>query len=1279
MLTHMKKSKRRRYIRYAIEQEAILKIGRTFAVQCVILDFCSGGMFLGFKPANAKIPLDKSLKIQFSMTTERGPENFEIDAQAVHVAANGVGVATNNMPLSVFNALKKVADFRSKNILANLEGVKPNQLNQVNFRNKFKQLLMEALPLLMIKFFESVSEDLENANEQSEYFPNSSAFSDLITILNRNKELVVTEFCSSIIDQVDFIAASNQKKEDIIFDNSISLVEKEDFEDWLNMLAVIRRLNAYYEGDFNQLTKCLCRVFGLRAEAINNPIIPAVLCDSFRELVLQFEFGKKINGAIYNSFEKVLVIGLGDLYEQSKALSLKYGSADSIVPDAVAQPKKISKDDSLKDNHRIQDNTQKIQAKSGQKQMVFPDSEALGTANFSDQKAGQSMIKIAGKLLDILKEANATRTANIDNGLPGEEKDSVTGTHPCFTSNEVVAAISQIQKTVQEDSNLHFDSSVFQKRLEDILKSFGNESKLLSSSDIHNLDLYGKFFEALFNDFEFSSNIRAYLEKIHLPLISLPWQGNDFLSADLHPARNILNQLDVLETAIQGNRVVKNVSVKDTVDKLITRIALESSTNPDVFTEVEQELDGISQYVSKSAEIIVQRIIEGYEGKQKLETTRRAIQQEIDKRIAGKFVPAVIPLLLEAGWKNLMVLAELKNERFRNDKQKYFQVIDDLISWFYGQESMLKMQSGSIQQTLEFIKDNLDSVCSDLFQRNKIVEELNALLLGEGQQGIRKQLEAVKIEPESAEINAKIELPEDEYVIQVEQLRVGEWLTILYGSKGFEPMRLVWIGKVPQIYVFVNRDGLNKLELNKAELADLLRTGAANTMENLDVPLIDRATNLMLQKMHEKLIYNATHDLVTDLFTRDEFVKQLKNELNKLGNSQHMLCHIEVIDFRVIMNVCGDAGGKQFLKSLARLMIEKLRSGDLFARLGDKSFAILFKNCSADEGYEVSKNLVKIINDAHFQWQEKSFSIGVCMGLVPFGENCYDVQQLLRQADSASISAERVGQNHVLMFTADDENLKNLNRLHEWIGHIDNVFSQNRLFVRCQMITPIELNGNNHRHYEILLGVRDIAGNIIPPDHFIPAVERCKRMPEIDQWIIKNVFNWIRQNRNDFDKMDGFSINLSGQSINSEDFLELLTELLEYGNVPAEKITFEITETVAAESLVFTKRFIKAIKEFGCKFSLDDFGSGYSSYSYLKNLNVDYLKIDGAFVKDIVNNKADVAIVKSMNEIAHSLGLKTIAEYVENDEIRQVLNEIGVDYGQGYGIHKPMALAELKI
>ena len=299
------------------------------------------------------------------------------------------------------------------------------------------------------------------------------------------------------------------------------------------------------------------------------------------------------------------------------------------------------------------------------------------------------------------------------------------------------------------------------------------------------------------------------------------------------------------------------------------------------------------------------------------------------------------------------------------------------------------------------------------------------------------------------------------------------------------------------------------------------------------------------------------------------------------------------------------------------------------------------------------------------------------MGLVPFIDNGNAVDTMLQQADSACISANRIGSSGIQIYQDDNDGLKTQQDIHEWAGRIDQVFAENRLFVRCQKIQPLDPE-NRHSYYEILLGVKDEDGEVIPPDSFIPAAERCRRMPEIDRWMVKAVFDWIELNGLDFDSIGGFSINLSGQSLSSQEFFDFLQEILESSTVSPEKITFEITETAAAEDMAFVGKFIKKIKEMGCKFSLDDFGTGYSSYSYLKSLNIDYLKIDGAFIKDITTSETDAAMVKSMNEIGHSLGLETIAEYVENDEIQEVVREIGVDYAQGWGVQKPVLLEDLE-
>lgn len=1276
MLGIANNTKRRRYIRYAIELEATLQISDSITVPCVIQDFCSGGLFLGFKqpliqPAFSDL---KFVKISFSMSPEHGWEDFQLDAEVMHVSTNGMGLAINNMPPSAFNALKNEANSKSKTLVLDRRNTSSDKLNQDNFKIELKKILDEQLPQLLVQFFENFGDGLMQSLEHSPDFKDRSTLDDLITTIKFKQESIISEFCYSILIEVDNISDSRQRKdgESILDGKTLALIEKEDFEDWLNLSAIIRKLTNLYKDRIHQIEEKLSHVIGIPAHAINNPVSPGIFCDTFRETILQFNLTNDTKNTLYILFENILTNGLGPLFDQLDKILVNFGAPEQLVRQIIRQP-----DQSPNTNRQRESST--LNHEHSSQSMPYPSStsnnELLNLLQITEQQNVKPVAQVARKLLDILKETSGLGSGETDNKNV-KNSDKVVQNQAFFTASEVVTAISKIQQDSNNPSNLHHNSLTLQKLLQDTLENSATKQKTLSSADIKQLEVYGKLFETVFNDLKVSSEIKSYIESIHLTLLSLTLQGNDFIDSESHPARKVLNQLATLESAVKSSKVIKKTNIKHTLDNLVTRISAEANTNPNIFKEVEQELNEITVQVSRSIDLNNRRLVETYEGQQKLEAARQLVQQEIDNRITGKHIPKIISMLLSSGWQHLILMAELNQEQGKDDKPAYLKVIENLISWLSDQNAISEAQTGDILSTLEFIEDQLGSVCTNVFLRDSILEELNFALIGVGKPPIRKPVEIISIEPTPFKVASSGQLNDDKWTLQVEQLRVGEWLTIFRNSSGFEPMKLIWIGDFLQILVFTDRDGLNELKLTKLELAELMRSGGANKTENLDVPLMDRATNTMLQKMHEKLIYNAIHDPVTDLYTRDEFIKQLKHELSQIGTNSHVLCQIEIQDYRMISNICGGDGSNQLLKNLTHILTEQLRNEEIFARLGDQTFGILFKHCSPDDGYAIAKKLLIRLSEAHFSWDSKSYPIHVSMGLTPVLANGYEVHELLQQTDAASVSAKH-GSNSIQLFKEEDENFKLQNKVHEWAGQIDSVLSENRLFIRCQMIASIDPDKNDHTHYEILMGIRDTNGNIVPPDHFIPAAERCNRMPEIDQWMIRNVFNWIEKNRNYFDQMNGFSINLSGQSINSEEFLAFLKDLLVTSNVPPQKLTFEITETVAADSLVYVKKFIKQIKQFGCKFSLDDFGSGYSSYAYLKSLNVDYLKIDGAFVKDIANNKADVAIVKSMNEIAHSLGMETIAEYVENNEIYEILKVIGVDFVQGFGIQKPILISEL--
>lgn len=1254
-----------------------MAIGESSPIQCVILDFCEQGLFLQIKQALAiGLKKGKTAKIYFSSHTGATKEYFQIDAQIARVADDGIGVSFDNISESMFSALKESTNIGSIAAYSKNPKFYLTSSNQERFKHAFKDFLNTNLPLLMNEFFADVDNELEKKPDfVAANFKDVSAHANLSSLLALNKVNLSIGFCQSVVANIDFTGEKKESKSTSeLKESNLSLVEKDAFEDWLNFSTLIRKVNAYFKNQLYQLELKLSYVTCFPRYLIRNPIDPEELCECFRSEIAKIEESNTAKKTLYNAFEKTLIDHLPALYNAFDRLLVEHGAPNEKAEDIVW--KKNYPTNSNKPVSNAFTSGQPL-ASFDSDEFYYPDPNqgtlaAIPQASHYRPPVSQT----ATKLFTLLNQSLAPNQPNIaDFGqLATNQHIQPYSGGPEYSVDELLSALTKLQASKAFQQTPQEASSLLQAQLEEASAKAGFfSSKSFSQTDKTKLDVYDQLFQALLDEVGLTPNIKSYLESIKLPLMALTLQDPNFLDTEAHPARLLLNQLFSLDSAINQNKVIKNTQIRQVLDQLISRIAQGSITNPDIFAKANEELKELSVPIARSRDINIRRVVEIYEGKQKLEKARQKIQREIDIRIGGKKIPSIIKSLLDAGWQHLLVMSELNEDRIY--RQRYLDVIDELLVWYENLDYFPEDQYNIIEMEMEFIAHTLSSVCPNAFIHNKIVEELNATLLGIGIPRTRKPLDMILAELKSPE--TPHEFISDRWFLEVDQLEVGNWFTFSLEKEAFEPLKLVWIGELPEIYVFVNRDGYKKQELTRNELAELLQSGIVTQIENLDEPLMDRATTTMLQQMQEKLIHSVSHDPVTNLPNRKRFISLLKENVVRLDSSQHVLGYLEIEDFRIITNVCGLVGGDQLLLQIAQLMSNLLIKDGIVSRLGDKTFGFLLTNCLAERGYEISKKIRDTINKSNFVWDDKSYTIGVSIGLVPVIDNLQNAEELLQKADSVNISAKRSGHNRIRIYQENDETLRTQTDIHEWAGRIDRIFSEKRLFARCQMIAPINPEKNSHSHYEILLGVRDEVGNIIPPDNFIPAVERCQRMPEIDRWIVENVFGWIIQNRQSFDKIGGFAINLSGQSLNSEDFLTFLKDRLSLQDIPADKITFEVTETVAAGSLVFTKRFIKEIKQFGCKFSLDDFGTGYSSYSYLKSLDVDYLKIDGSFIKDIANSPTDVVMVNSMNEIAHSLELETIAEYVENMKIHAILKEIGVDYAQGWGIQKPIPLADL--
>jgi diguanylate cyclase (GGDEF)-like protein/PAS domain S-box-containing protein len=516
------------------------------------------------------------------------------------------------------------------------------------------------------------------------------------------------------------------------------------------------------------------------------------------------------------------------------------------------------------------------------------------------------------------------------------------------------------------------------------------------------------------------------------------------------------------------------------------------------------------------------------------------------------------------------------------------------------------------------------------------------------------------------------------YTLQeLHPISIDTWMKYVYPDDLLESGRLLeehWAGKT-EFYIFEARmkhkDGHWVWVYDTGQVVEWESDGLPKRMIGTHSDISHR------KKTEERLHYQSSHDGLTGLVNRREFERRAEALLaSKVHDkSEHALCYIDLDQFKVVNDTCGHAAGDEMLRQLGAVLKNVVKASDTLARLGGDEFGVLITNCSIDRAHQLASLIKSAIQDYQFIYEEQSFRVSASIGLVSIVGLGNTLSRLLKNADAACYMAKDSGRNRIHVSHINDEDLTQRHGEMQWVNRIQKALAENRFCLYAQSIESLK----NHTkiHYELLIRMQDEQGGIILPGAFLPAAERYNLIVQVDLWVIDNAFSLLEETPTFLDNVDFISINLSGHSLTDESVLEFIVSKLNQHKVDGNKFCFEITETAAISNLLQAENFINELKKFGCQFALDDFGSGLSSFGYLKNLPVDYLKIDGIFVKDILEDKIDYAMVKSINEVGHIMGMQTIAEFVENDEIKHMLRELGVDYAQGYGIHKPQPFQEI--
>ncbi|HPF58883.1 MAG TPA: EAL domain-containing protein [Candidatus Competibacteraceae bacterium] len=434
------------------------------------------------------------------------------------------------------------------------------------------------------------------------------------------------------------------------------------------------------------------------------------------------------------------------------------------------------------------------------------------------------------------------------------------------------------------------------------------------------------------------------------------------------------------------------------------------------------------------------------------------------------------------------------------------------------------------------------------------------------------------------------------------------------------------------------------------------------------------------QQLAEQLTYQASHDSLTELPNRRAFEISLQQALESARehDAEHVLFYLDLDQFKIINDTCGHMAGDALLREVSRILQGWIRRQDILARLGGDEFGVLMEHCPLSDAMRVANVLCNAVSDFRFSWENKTFRAGVSIGVVPIDVNSESCASVLSAADSACYAAKDAGRNRVHLYAENDMDLARRKGEMRWVSRINQALEDNRFQLAFQPIIPTQGPLNGH-HYELLLRMKDEAGQTVMPGAFLPAAERYHLAGKLDQWVVGTALDWLSSNPYHLNNLSLCAINLSGHSLGDNHLLDYLVGRLQRHAPLTRKICFEITETAAIANLSSALHFIHTLKGIGCRFALDDFGSGFSSFAYLKKLPVDFLKIDGMFVKDIIDDPVSLAMVSSINEIGHVMGMETIAEFVKDHEVLEKLRTIGVNYAQGYGISKPRPLGDLTV
>lgn len=1269
---------KRRHRRLTTRIEVFFSIAQSGFHSGFLLDYGKGGALVVFKQSQTYSSLadpaslvSRVIQIHFPLDDKE----FLLAGEVAHISERGIGVRFVNLDALAFAALAECARRATLTPANHVSAiVEQRQIDTDVCQQRLIGVSHSFLGPFLDEFVDYFSGRLLILAEERAEGVDPQACLDAVSTFAPLRRSLLAQVDSVYRAKIeDHFAKSEegQSPQHPAPNPELSLVGKADFEEWLLVKVATSRAELALRQPLAEVLVRLETAVGRSLRADDNPLSPSWL---FR--ICNGELRRHgVKDSVIRLFFKVLVDFVvkrfSGFYDEINHALIQVGVLPELSHGQSVLSKKVApvlREHGVTDGIPVVSSQTLVADNPGQplwKTVIAP-----ASSFFPDEKVARDAFVTANRLLGMQRDLRGAKQPGEAQSLGAVTAESGAAKKGSLSVEGLFRALNRVCNELSTRSPAGGDNEDVQ--LPSHVMSRLKEMNVDCSDTFRDaIQMMGSLVANIADEQRMKGDLRSEFCKIQVPLAALQVSDPEIFLSEQHPVRELLNYLALLSEPESANFQTNAEAVKTVIQQLMAADPLDEKAISGILRDIKKPIDREKSIIERN----VQRVIESCDGRQRIIQANEFLHHQLDLRVADRTVPRGVIQLLDSGWKELMRLSLLRDGPDSRSWQTSLQVIDDLVKYLGERPCPSEGVHFPLETLLKVVEKGLQKVVGANVDPAGLIAGLRSAAMAPAVEWTEGRRYAAKEKANDLTAVFPVRLCK-----KLQRLKVGQWLE--YGVKTQKKMlcQIAWIGQRKDKYALVNQQGMRVVELSDSQFLSRLQEGDIQLLADGQINAVEKGLDALIQKIYEKLSFEASHDQLTGLLSRKEFEKSLAQSVARArrNHSRYALVYVDLMQFKLINSLCGYEGGDHLLQQIASALSQLSFTGQVCGRIGGNEFAVILPVETETDAYRYACQIKATIEGQRFIWGKNSHSLITAVSLCMFDQHTTHVLELLRTVEASTQMAKANGLKEVQVVKPGDNRFQERDSLMSWVARISHALENGLLRLRCQKIAPAkELHPEWLPHYEILLTVVDDDGIHIPPAEFIKAAETFGRMADVDRWVITQVLSWMKENERHLGAFGGFSINLSGHTLNDDSFLDFIFEQLVRFDVPRNKVIFEITETTAVSNLEEAADFIAEMKEIGCRFSLDDFGTGQSSYAYLKKLPVDFIKIDGAFIRKIDTDKVDYALVKSITEMGHYLNKHMVAEFVSDQAKYDTVVSLGVDYLQGFHLGKPIMLDTL--